>query len=634
MATLKAGYSGMEVQAVRSALASYGFHPSYAVMDPNLFDAWVEAAVKAFQLGSGLVVDGIVGPKTWAALQGSPPAPATSPATGAAANQPGTVPNQGELPTTIPGLVPGGRSDAGQSTFLLLLLGVGGAYLWWSNRKKGGQTLAGLPFGETDEEAKEVKAEARKERDRQRRQTADRMERIIESYQRELKRHEIDPIRAPGHAQALRARVERADAKAEEVDARLTRWQEDEEAKKFDPARRAEVLREQDADIKARTPEEIAQARADMRIMRRELGNKKGTKRPEATYREEKTAIGRKLFPGNTAPATGLRNREAQEDERWLERVEAGRGAAQSTKRIVVSSKRYHADGRYRASEQDDARKIANAEKREVQLVNERGVALFKFQPNVRNFKDVASEVLIEEVEKDAKAKNCPKAVRNLFRVRPLALDFTTEKMLDKAAAAVAKHCKEALDDDLEQREEAREEAGGEAPRRATIREAKDAGHEMLRSRKQTAAVFTPEAIRMEIKKGNISKEDGESLLIMARDEAKRLQQERDSIYPVPLATAKLVRRRKGELDATIYTSPSGAKRTIRTKLNGLTVTKHGEEMAPRARDEQPRLYVERKGTGDWFLAKNGGTPYAWADSPEELEAWAKKMKLKKVTRI
>lgn len=556
----KAGYSGPEVQTIRGALANAGFHPNYTVIDPNLFDAWVEAAVKAFQLSVGLKNDGIVGPNTWAALNGTSVQPATTPGPSATADQPATS----HLDTTTPGASAAAPSS---STGLILFAGAAGAlFLWWKYKKGG--TLAGLPFGGSDDdEIAEAKAALKKEREFRKRKTAERIAKITDAYNIEVKRTGVNPIRAPGHAQALMNRVARAVDKEDEVGERLTRWQEDELAKKIDPARRAEILRESDEDIKARTADERAQARAEMRVVRGELVGR-SKKHASPMYRQEDTKVGRKLFPDNTSPSPGLRHRTQGEDEVWLDRVESGRGAAQGTKRIVVSSRRYHTDKAYRASEEADARRLAEEGKREVQLVNERGVALYKYHPNVRNFKDfrdTTSEVLIAQVAEDAKKKNCPKAVRNLFRVRPLALDFRSEALLDAAAAAVAKNCADALNSDLEFREEARDEAGNERATSATIREVR---HEigLTRNRKKKAATFTKKSIEREIERGNITAEDGEALLIMARDEDKRIKREADSIFDAPKtrATAKYIRKRKGEMEAHVHVSPGGRVRTLR----------------------------------------------------------------------
>ena len=66
MATLRRGSTGPEVTALQQRLTDLGFDPNG--IDGN-FGPGTEAAVKAFQQANGLTVDGIVGPKTRAALQ-------------------------------------------------------------------------------------------------------------------------------------------------------------------------------------------------------------------------------------------------------------------------------------------------------------------------------------------------------------------------------------------------------------------------------------------------------------------------------------------------------------------------------------------------------------------------------------
>lgn len=64
---LKKGDSGMAVSALQSALISRGFPCGSTGVDGKFGNATL-SAVKQFQQYSGLTVDGIVGPKTWAAL--------------------------------------------------------------------------------------------------------------------------------------------------------------------------------------------------------------------------------------------------------------------------------------------------------------------------------------------------------------------------------------------------------------------------------------------------------------------------------------------------------------------------------------------------------------------------------------
>ena len=175
--TIRQGYSGMETQQLRSALESYGFHPSYAVTNPNLFDSWVDAAVRAFQAGSGLKVDGIVGPNTWGALLGQSLPPATTPAQPAQPSTPVTQSDPGlvtpPVQTALPVLT--AKTKDNMMMGLSLVLAAGVAWWIWRGSRKGGMTLAGLPFGArraaTPEEA-EARAEERAEKQRAKRRLA------------------------------------------------------------------------------------------------------------------------------------------------------------------------------------------------------------------------------------------------------------------------------------------------------------------------------------------------------------------------------------------------------------------------------------------------------------------------------
>jgi peptidoglycan L-alanyl-D-glutamate endopeptidase CwlK len=69
---LKPGSSGPEVRRVQTLLAAHGFNPG--PVDGNFGEA-TEAAVIAFQRSEGMVADGIVGPRTAAALGITDPAP-------------------------------------------------------------------------------------------------------------------------------------------------------------------------------------------------------------------------------------------------------------------------------------------------------------------------------------------------------------------------------------------------------------------------------------------------------------------------------------------------------------------------------------------------------------------------------
>jgi peptidoglycan hydrolase-like protein with peptidoglycan-binding domain len=63
--TLRRGSRGPDVVKLQQQLSAAGFNPGAA---DGIFGAKTDAAVRAFQTARGLAVDGIVGPKTWAAL--------------------------------------------------------------------------------------------------------------------------------------------------------------------------------------------------------------------------------------------------------------------------------------------------------------------------------------------------------------------------------------------------------------------------------------------------------------------------------------------------------------------------------------------------------------------------------------
>jgi len=142
----KVGDNNFDVQTIRAALKGHGFQPGYSVLDPNLYDAWVQLAVGNFQKKVGLQVDGIVGPKTWAALTGTGTQPSTSPQGRAASASPNTDTsdltvglasgklNQGtELAPLLLG--PTGSSPGMSKMKLFLMLGLGGVALWYAKSR-------------------------------------------------------------------------------------------------------------------------------------------------------------------------------------------------------------------------------------------------------------------------------------------------------------------------------------------------------------------------------------------------------------------------------------------------------------------------------------------------------------------
>lgn len=88
-AELQTGSSGVDVTQAQTLLTQRGYSPG--PIDGN-FGPQTKAAVQLFQSDRGLVIDGIVGPETWAAL------------TGASAGVP--VPAPSAVPTVSPAKAP------------------------------------------------------------------------------------------------------------------------------------------------------------------------------------------------------------------------------------------------------------------------------------------------------------------------------------------------------------------------------------------------------------------------------------------------------------------------------------------------------------------------------------------------
>ena len=70
MVTLKYGSTGQEVKHLQELLIKEGF----LLTADGVFGANTASAVKQFQARKGLACDGVVGPKTWAALNAGDPA--------------------------------------------------------------------------------------------------------------------------------------------------------------------------------------------------------------------------------------------------------------------------------------------------------------------------------------------------------------------------------------------------------------------------------------------------------------------------------------------------------------------------------------------------------------------------------
>jgi peptidoglycan hydrolase-like protein with peptidoglycan-binding domain len=116
------------------------------------FDVTTEQAVKDFQQGAGLTVDGIVGPATWQALPSDPDTPVLS---RGASGSVVTALQQGlkkySTPATDPGLVDGDfgpKTDAAVKAYQqdrgVHVDGIVGDQTWWVPAGAAGATLASL----------------------------------------------------------------------------------------------------------------------------------------------------------------------------------------------------------------------------------------------------------------------------------------------------------------------------------------------------------------------------------------------------------------------------------------------------------------------------------------------------------
>lgn len=150
--TLHSGSHGADVRCLQRILVMIKLL-GYEQID-GAFGAKTEAAVRSFQQGEGLTVDGIVGPQTWVAL---PPAPDTPRlARGAhgadvSALQQGLRAYRGAGTPTDPGAIDGdfgARTEAAvrayQADRSVGSDGVVGDRTWWVPAGVAGATLASL----------------------------------------------------------------------------------------------------------------------------------------------------------------------------------------------------------------------------------------------------------------------------------------------------------------------------------------------------------------------------------------------------------------------------------------------------------------------------------------------------------
>ena len=148
--TLSIGATGHDVRRLqRIFVMTKAFAPSNIT---GTFDATTEQAVKEFQQGAGLTVDGVVGPQTWQALPADPNTPTLSRgASGGSVTSLQKGLKKYSTPTTDPGPVDGhfgphteAAVKAYQQDRGVQVDGIVGDQTWWAPAGAAGATLASL----------------------------------------------------------------------------------------------------------------------------------------------------------------------------------------------------------------------------------------------------------------------------------------------------------------------------------------------------------------------------------------------------------------------------------------------------------------------------------------------------------
>ena len=112
MSLLRIGSRGSEVDRLQRLLIAVGSLPSTESVD-GIFGRGTDRAVRAFQDAAGLVSDGIVGPSTWAALEGHD-----------AVRDGGSVEPPGPLPVVLRAIGAAGHSVYWRGDYHLTLFGI------------------------------------------------------------------------------------------------------------------------------------------------------------------------------------------------------------------------------------------------------------------------------------------------------------------------------------------------------------------------------------------------------------------------------------------------------------------------------------------------------------------------------
>jgi len=150
--TLRSGSTGSDVRRMQRLLVELKILSFDRIV--GNFGPPTEAAVKDFQSGNALTVDGIVGPQTWSKLPADPQTPQLSrrsTGTAVSALQKGLKAYAGQNPAANPGAIDGDfgpRTEAAvrayQSDRGVPADGVVGDRTWWVPAGAAGATLASI----------------------------------------------------------------------------------------------------------------------------------------------------------------------------------------------------------------------------------------------------------------------------------------------------------------------------------------------------------------------------------------------------------------------------------------------------------------------------------------------------------
>ena len=150
--TLRNGSTGPDVRRLQRLLVELKILTFDQIN--SSFGSATETAVKGFQSGNGLTVDGIVGPQTWSKLPADPQTPELSRGangTPVSALQNGLKTYSAQNPAADPGAIDGDfgpRTEAAvrayQSDRGVVVDGIVGDRTWWVPAGAAGATLASL----------------------------------------------------------------------------------------------------------------------------------------------------------------------------------------------------------------------------------------------------------------------------------------------------------------------------------------------------------------------------------------------------------------------------------------------------------------------------------------------------------